>query len=387
MNYIFLNHNYEFFGTYFRCLNIAKNLSDYGHYVTIICASNKKFDLTIKSKLLRKNLKIITLPRIAYGKYFSGQILRLLLTLLYLIFKKYDVLYAFTIAQPQIAWPAYFSKKILKKKLIIDWDDLWGGGFGKLHNNIIDYILGFHERYFIQFADKITFTSNYLKKKIDQKISNKILKKIPNGCYPNNYKILNTIKARRILKIDKNKKIFMLIGNTYTEGLITTLKAFNNIIKTGKNKNLYMYFVGIKKLDKEFSEYLKPIEKRIVFVGNVPFNKISTFMSAANTLVLPMGNNPIEKARFPIRFADYLCSTKPMVSNAVGEIQDYLKRFKCGFFVKNKDYRGMGIALVKSLKNNNYNKSLCKNAKKLANGKLNNKKILNSLNNFLTFKI
>ena len=387
MNYVFLNHNYEFFGTYFRCLNIANNLVNHGHVVTILCASNKKFDLRIKYKLLRNNLKIVILPRIAYGKYFSGQFLRLILTIFYLIFKKYDVLYAFTIAQPQIAWPAYFSKKILKKKLIIDWDDLWGGGFGKLHNNIIDHILYFHERYFLKFADKITFASNYLKNKIDKKISNRILKKIPNGCYPDNYKILNTIKARKILKIDKNKKIFMLIGNTYTEGLITTLKAFKNIIKIHKNKNLYMYFIGIKKLDKEVSKYLKSIEKKIVFVSNVPFKKISTYMSAADVLVLPMGNNPIEKARFPMRFADYLCSKKPIVSNAVGEIKDYLKKFRCGFLVKNKDYKEMSIALIKSLKNNNYNKSLCKNAKRLSNHELNNKKIFKSINNFLTFKI
>lgn len=51
MRILILNHNYEKFGTWFRCIRYAKSLSN-EHDVTMICASGKKIDLKIRKKKL-----------------------------------------------------------------------------------------------------------------------------------------------------------------------------------------------------------------------------------------------------------------------------------------------------------------------------------------------
>jgi len=56
---------------------------------------------------------------------------------------KYDLLYAFTVAQPQIALPAILAKVLRKKKLIIDWDDIWGKGLGLSHGQLINSVFYF----------------------------------------------------------------------------------------------------------------------------------------------------------------------------------------------------------------------------------------------------
>ena len=51
MNILILNHNYEKFGTWFRCIKFAKALANH-HQVTMICASGNKFDFKIRKKKL-----------------------------------------------------------------------------------------------------------------------------------------------------------------------------------------------------------------------------------------------------------------------------------------------------------------------------------------------
>jgi hypothetical protein len=131
---VFLNHNQEQFGTYYRCFFLAKGLSEKGYKVTMLCASGKDFDLRVRKKRINDRFQIITLPRVKYHTFFTGQIeLRLPITLLYILFARYDMCHAFTVAQPQIGIPAWVAKKIRKKKLIVDWDDAWGDGFALHH--------------------------------------------------------------------------------------------------------------------------------------------------------------------------------------------------------------------------------------------------------------
>ncbi len=112
VEYSFLTSIYENYGGDYRCFNLGKHLSQKGFRVTMICANGRNFDLCIRKRKIAKNFTLVTLPRIKYHKYFTGQLLRMLISCIQVLFCQYDIMYAFTVAQPQVGISVWIAKKI-----------------------------------------------------------------------------------------------------------------------------------------------------------------------------------------------------------------------------------------------------------------------------------
>ena len=362
---LFLNHNQENFGTYYRCLFLAKGLSENGYKIKMLCASGKNFDLFIRKKKINENFTIITLPRIKYHQYFTGQIgLRLPLTILYVLFDNYDICHAFTVAQPQIGIPAWMAKVIKRKKLIVDWDDLWGKGFAEEHSSFISKVLSWSERYFIKFADRITYVSEFIGEQID-KLNLGIKKiKIPNGANTKQIKVLDKIESRKKLNLDIDKKYLISVANTYTDSLGIMLNAFRKVIEV--NNSVLLIMVGEAEITGKFKKLFNKLKHRIIITGKKPFSEIPLYLASADCLILPMDDNNIERARFPMRFGDYLCAGRPIISNAVGEVKYYLEKFKAGLISEPLDYNKMSENILKVLKDQKPADKISFNSRKLA---------------------
>ncbi len=382
VNILILNHNHERFGTYFRCKFIAEELTKHGHRVTMICASGKNFDLKIRHHKSSASFSIITLPRIKYSQYFTGQILRLLFTLPYIFFADYDVAYAFTVAQPQIAIPAILSKKILKRPLIIDWDDLWGGGFAQAHHSFVAKILTFFESHTPKYADHLTYASRFLGNEIKRLGLNIPMTYVPNGAHPKDQKQSSKKNSRKQTKLPLDKKLILSLGNTYTDSLRLMLKAFSKAIS--QNPNLNLVFVGNLVIPEKFQTLFNRFKSNITVVGTVPYQQVHLYLSAADSLILPMDNSPIEKARFPMRFGEYLTSGRPLISNAVGDVRYFIKKYQCGYLTKPDDYVGLGKAMMASVKPTERNRKYSSNSLKLAKTELNWATIGEKVNTIIT---
>lgn len=378
MKILFLNHNQEGLGTYWRCFFVGKHLSRRGHKITMICASGKRFDLLIRRKKVNKNFTIITLPRICYHPYFTGQIIfRLPITCFLVLILNYDLLYAFTVAQPQIALPALLGKFLRRKRLIIDWDDLWGGGFAKVHGGPVEFILTFFERRTLKFADKITYVSELIGKEIERLGLLDQAKKIPNGASIDQIKPVDREKAEEKLGLDKKEKYIVSVGNTYTESLGLFIRAFN--LASQKVKNLTLLLIGSARIPKNLSPILG---EKIVVVGPKPYSEIPYWLGAVDILALPMEDNPIERARFPIRFGDYLCAKRPIVSNAVGEVKYYLEKYNCGLICESNE-KDLAKAILSLYNNPKLGQELAKRARSLAKGELSWQKIVINLETWI----
>lgn len=364
MKILFLNHNQERFGTYYRCFFLAKYLSRQGFGVTLICASGKNIDFLIRRKRINKNFTTITLPRIKYHRYFTGQILRLFLTIPLVLFSDYDILHAFAVAQPQIAFPALTAKYLRKKKLVIDWDDLWGGGFAEEHAGPVTKILTFFERWTPRHADKITYVSEYLGKEIKKLGLSKRAIKITNGANIDEVKMINQERARQKLGLERKTKYLVSVGNTYFPQALKTL--FLALGKIAKKEKVKLLMVGLVDISPEISSIFEKMKKDIVLTGSVSFQKVLLYLSAADVLILPMENNPIEKARFPIRLGDYLASGKPIASNAVGEIKFYLEEYQAGLTSQPDAPDKLSQNIFKLLKDKKLVQKLSRKARNLA---------------------
>ena len=345
----------------------------------MVCASGKKIDFFIRRRHIEKNFDIITLPRIKYHKFFTGQVLRLFLTLPVVLLGNYDVLHAFTVAQPQIGIPALLAKWIRKKPLVVDWDDLWGGGFGLEHSLIIGKVFYFFERFVPRFADRITYVSEFLGQEIARLGLSDRAVKIPNGANIDDVKIIAKNKAVKQLHLDSEYKYLVSVGNTYFAGGLRVLfRAMEHIV--AKYPKVRLLMVGYTDILPEVESLYTKIKDVTTLTGTIPFSRVLLYMSAADVLVLPMEDNPVEKARFPIRLGDYLASGKPIVSNACGEVKYILETYGCGLISESNDYKAFVNNISKIFADGTLASDLSKSARQIGLHKLNWTNLVNKLN-------
>lgn len=362
-------------GTYFRCYFIADGLSKCGYQVTMICASGKSFDLLIRRQKINKHFIIVTLPRIKYHQYFTGQaLLRLPLTILYILFARYDLLYAFTVAQPQVGVPAWIAKKIRGKKLIVDWDDLWGGGFAKVHGGIVELVLTWSERNFVKLADEVTFVSQRIGEEIEKIDLNLKKIKVENGANSEEIMQIDQNLARKRLGMDPQYKYLLSVGNTYTASFGLMLKAFSLAKK--KIMKLRLILVGSLDIKAEYHSLFESLKKEVIIFGPRPYSEISFFLGASDVLLLPMDDDPIEYARFPMRFGDYLCAGRPIASNAVGEVKYYLEKYKAGLTCRPDSASEFGNIICRIILDHRLAEKVSKNSRSLAEGVLSRRQII-----------
>ncbi|MBT8579358.1 glycosyltransferase family 4 protein [Polynucleobacter paneuropaeus] len=254
--------------------------------------------------------------------------------------RKIDLCYAFTAAQPQISWPALFCKKVKKTKLIIDWDDLWGGGFGLYHHPLINKIFYWHERGFLSYANAITYVSQKILDEINHasektpKLSEILKFKLINGADSSAVERLEKVECKKVILVP-NKITLVSMGNTYTEGLGIMLRALKRVKDRGIEFQLLL--IGSAEIPRKLNNEFKEIKDRVAFKGKVPHEEIKFYLGAADVLLLPMDDDPVEHARFPMRFGDYLLAGRPIISNAVGEIRKFIEDYQVGIVTSIKN--------------------------------------------------
>ncbi|KFM22215.1 glycoprotein 3-alpha-L-fucosyltransferase [Marine Group I thaumarchaeote SCGC AAA799-B03] len=327
MKILLLNHNQIGYGTYWRVYFLAKNLANQGFKVTMIAASGSEFDSKIRVEKITQNFDLLTLPRLKFGKYWSGQEYRLLLTIVKILRIDYDILHAFTVAQPQIALPALIGKWLKKKKLIVDWDDAWHQGFTTYHSFPVKNILNYCELKTPLHADFVTVSSDFLHEKaVSLGIAQDKIAQIPNGCNSEDIIPISKYEARKKLNL-KDEKILVSMGHTYADTMDFMLDTYDLVLK--KYPATKLFLLSKLNLDESLKKRISNTGN-IIMTGEIPFEKFKYYLSAADIFLLPMKDTNIEKARFPIRFGDYLCAGRPIVSNAVGMVKKIIEQESCG---------------------------------------------------------
>lgn len=351
----------------------------------MVCASGREFDLRVRQKKINENFTLITLPRVKYARYFSGQILlRFPLYLFSVLTFKYDVLYAFTVAQPQIGLAATAGKILRHKKLVIDWDDLWGGGFANSHSLPIRKVLEKSELFFLRFADRVTCASRLLyQKAISIYPRKEDVYYLPNGCKTQHFSSTEYGQARQRLGYPPTEVVLLSMGNTYNSITLDLLfNTYRALLKERPEARLVLLStIQIPPLKK--TQY-QDIIGRILFTGYVSDEQKDLYLSAADVLLLPMENNPIEEARFPIRLGDYLLAGRPIVSNAVGEVKYYLEKYQAGITARPDSPDDFARAILKMLEDRTLAESCSVNARKLALGDLSDSKVVEKAEQILS---
>jgi len=372
MRILYLNHNVENYGTYFRCHHLARGLVRRGHEVTLVCASRE--DTLGVSKRVEGGLTTVLLPKYKLGGFHSLHTLRMFCNTAYALFSGYDVLHTFAFPLHPMAVPTLAARYLRPGlKLVLDHDDLWKGGFANQHPGPYQRLVGWFNDNMPAMARQCTAASSLLMDSFrDAGVPEERIHYIPN-CPTMARSALARDDARAATGLPAKSPLVLSMGHTYTESLFLLLDAYERARQAVPG--LKLAFLGKMHVPDSYEERLKPYLARaggdILRLGEKPPSDVPAYLAAADALLLPMDDDPIEKARFPIRFGDYLSSGTPIVSNAVGEIERFLVEHDCGYAAPATDAAAFGDKIVEALTDASRREAIKANARRLIETTLN----------------
>ncbi|WP_243368708.1 glycosyltransferase family 4 protein [Fundidesulfovibrio soli] len=376
MHILFLNHNVENYGTYFRCVHLARGLVRRGHKVTLLCANRE--DTLATTKRVEGGLTTVLLPKYRLKGFHTLHSLRMLYNTAYALALKCDVLHTFAFPLHPMAVPtlaAHYLRPGLP--IVLDHDDLWKGGFANQHPGLYQRFVGWCNDTMPRMARQCTAASAMLMDSFRAAgVPDARIHYIPN-CPTMGRSPLDKMQARAATGLDAmmpgDAPMVLSMGHTYTESLFQLLDAYERARQDVPE--LRLAFLGKMHIPADFERRLQPyVERadgRILRLGEKPPAEVPAYLAAADALLLPMDDDPIEKARFPIRFGDYLASGVPIVSNAVGEIERFLTENDCGYVAPVSDAQAFGVKVVEALTDETKRDAIRENARRLIEETLN----------------
>lgn len=378
MKLLYLNHNFEGEGTFLRCYNFARVLTQRGYKIDLLCTrggTGVKFQV----KQPNENFRIVTLPRLHTNASYFGYTVRSVLNSIAVSFKTFDVLHSFAVAIPATGIPTMLCRFLRPdKKVLVDWDDAWGDGLAGFASPLANRITHYLERVTpkVSHCRGLTVVSESLRERAVNFGIRARIDKILNGADPKAIHPIDRGEARDRLGIPRGETILMSMGRTYTKSFDILLSAFSGVLDKAPQTKLY--FVGkiceyglLKQYIQSTKRKHRDILSNVVFTGGKPFEELKYYLSAADLLVLPMEDCLHDRARFPIRFGDYLASGCPIVSNAVGEIKTLLEEHRAGLTTPPEDVPRFTEGILELLEHRAAAKQLGERARQLAEEKLN----------------
>jgi glycosyltransferase involved in cell wall biosynthesis len=358
---LYLNHNFEGEGTFLRCFNIAKHITEAGSYAISLVTTSKESRFHLHSRQVNRNLRIITLPRFTKKPSYLGYLVRGILSSMVVLGSRYDALHSFAVAIPTTACPTLGCRWFRGKPIIIDWDDAWSGGYATYVSSFANWLTTFFEYKTpkIAGASAMTVCSEVLRRMAVERIGmdpGRVFK-VLNGANSDIVYPIESERARAIVGIRPDEKVVMAMGRTFTKSFEILLDVFSRVHSACPSVRLVI--VGELCDYGKLGSYIGGVKDRfralipcIQFAGRVPYGEIKYYLSAADVLALPMEDSIHDWARFPIRLGDYMASGRPIVSNAVGELRRILLEHKAGTVVDVNDLGGFSEGILAFLRDN-----------------------------------
>jgi len=110
------------------------------------------------------------------------------------------------------------------------------------------------------------------------------------------------------------------------------LEVFDHLAETDTRARLLLVGTRYFPADSTHREILSKHRDKILLAPPQPLERLSVYLSAADVLALPMRDTKTNRGRFPNKVGDYLAAARPIVTNPVGEVERFFKRFPVALF-------------------------------------------------------
>jgi len=166
-----------------------------------------------------------------------------------------------------------------------------------------------------------------------------------NGYDSNKFYSIEKDNSRKLLGIERDKKIFLTIGNLEIvkghEYFIRALKLLVN-----EFPNIYLFVIGSGRLFAKTKDLIRSLglERNIYLLGFIRHEEVNKWINACDVFVLPSLNEGSPTVMF-----EALGCGKPIISTKVGGIPEIINSSDYGLLVEKGNIEELANALKKSL--------------------------------------
>jgi glycosyltransferase involved in cell wall biosynthesis len=267
---------------------------------------------------------------------------------LILSLKKFDLVFVNQLSPITIALPGIIIKKIQRIPLIMWVTDLWPESVkeaGNLKSNLIPNMILPIVKFIYRNCDKILVSSKSFIGEVSNKVVGKDIEYMPQwseDLFLNNdnknfqYEPFENIKSFKIL----------FAGNIgVSQDFETLIRAMYEIRKY----DVHFVVLGNGRYKKTAIEKVKKLNlnNRISFLGSFPLETMPYFFKNSDALIISLKKSLIFSKTIPSKTQPYMCSSKPILTNADGEVSNIINEAKCGLTANSGDYIQLSKNIIK----------------------------------------
>lgn len=223
----------------------------------------------------------------------------------------------------------FLEGRLLRKRIVVDFNDLIAQYSGALLNldqgSLTAKLLVLAQGFIVRNSDKTIAPTRFIRDyAASLGVPEDKMSIIPNGVDtkmfdPNGS---DSAKAKRDLHLS-NEKLCVYCGRLDAWAGIDIILRLSDIARM-KKLNVRFLLVGS-------GESKNIQEENILYLGEVPHEKIPSVLAAADVILIPFPNNQVSHAASPLKLFEGMSLRKPIVASRVSGIQEVISDGENGF--------------------------------------------------------
>ena len=354
---------------------IAEYLARRGHQVTLITTADSN-RARWKENLL-KGVRVVEAPDMLWGRLRSGWDPWGTLLKTWMLRKElpdYDVVHLFE-TRPSVILPYRFNRGRSPAPLIIDWNDWWAGKGGiidlirpRWYKYTFGRLEAWFEAYYRDSADGTTAISTALvRRALEMGVDPEAVIQLTGGTRPEVFPFQTIEECRAKVPFRLGNPVIGFASLDSHLDMELVLDALGIVARQYPDVSLLV--TGRPSASLRNMGTARGIGDRLVMSGLVPFEELSTYLGCADVCVLPLWDTTYNRGRWPNKITDYTTAGRPMVTNAVGDIEALVRQHEIGLLAGWTPDEFAG-AIRDLLDNPEKAVRLGQNARRLAEGEL-----------------
>lgn len=254
--------------------------------------------------------------------------------------------------------------------IVIDTDDLEGsegyGSFYREHDLYSGFMTGFfdfQEKWITKHSDVCTVASRELERIIVDEfgVDSKRVYYIPNGVERTNH-----LNAKHQIEINGSDQKSILLYTRFREFDVERLvDIFKKVKSSVPAAQLVVVGRGSFGEETRLLDLAKKNEfsDSLSMIGWVERDKLQTILKLGDIAIYPFDDNLINRTKCPGKLIELLSIGKPVVAEAVGQVNEYIIDGKTGLLVPSGDNREFAERITKLLLDREFSRTLGEAAK------------------------
>ena len=307
---------------------LARGLVENGHRVTMMVIADKARFRFARSTI--DGVDVIETPDLTSGRLRSGwdplsawrraRCVRRLES-------DYDLIHLFE-TRPATIYPGLAAQRRFKVPLVIDWIDWWGRG-GLIEINrpawyrfLFEPMETYYEEHFRTRADASTVMCHGLvERAVGLGVARETILHLRNGADHERFRPRAMAEMRSQLGLAPDAFIAGFASLDSFFDLEPMLRGFHQLVADGAPARLLL----IGKSDARVQARVRAmgLAAHTDYSGFAPDDIYPHYLNACNVLLMPFPETNYNIGRWPNKFGEYLASGRPVIFNAVGDLQDF----------------------------------------------------------------